>query len=57
LYENGKWDYESSNLIPQWKNELSSVFNRDFDTGFYYRTPKDTSFDNKATYKKLTLDK
>ncbi|WP_455645033.1 U32 family peptidase [Methanosphaera sp.] len=55
LYESGKWDEYSDELLPKWKKELSSVFNRGFDTGFYYRTPKKTSFDNKATYKKLDI--
>lgn len=55
LYESGMWESNSHKLLPQWKNELSSVFNRGFDTGFYYKIPKETSFDNKATYKKVDI--
>jgi len=55
LYENGLWDQSSKELIPKWKEELKSVFNRGFDTGFYFRTPKETSLDNQATYKKVDI--
>lgn len=55
LYEDGLWDESSSIMIPKWKEELKSVFNRGFDTGFYFRTPKDTSLDNQATYKKVDI--
>jgi len=55
LYENGLWDQSSKELIPKWKEELKSVFNRGFDTGFYFRTPKKTSLDNQATYKKVDI--
>ena len=55
LYEEGIWDEKSQFLVPKWKQELSSVFNRGFDTGFYFRTPKETSYDNQATYKKVDI--
>ena len=55
LYCDGLWDELSEEMIHTWKKELKSVFNRGFDTGFYYRTPKDTSFDNQATYKKVDI--
>lgn len=55
LYENGLWEDSSKSFVPKWKEELSSVFNRGFDTGFYFRTPKETSFDNQATYKKVDI--
>lgn len=55
LYESGEWEKKSPDLLLKWKKELSSVFNRGFDTGFYYRTPKLTSFDNKVTYKKVDI--
>ena len=55
LYESGKWDELSAEYIPGWLNELGSVFNRGFDTGFYYRVPKKTSYDNKATYRKMDI--
>jgi putative protease len=54
LYESGKWD-ENLQLVQGWKKELGSVFNRGFDTGFYYRVPKETSYDNKATYRKIDI--
>ena len=55
LYEDGLWEESSELLIPKWKEELKSVFNRGFDTGFYFRTPKETSLDNQATYKKVDI--
>ena len=55
LYEDGLWDIKSRELIPGWLDELRSVFNRGFDTGFYYRIPSKTSYDNKATYKKQDI--
>lgn len=48
-YKEDKWNEAP---IEEWMEKLSSTFNRGFDTGFYYRTPKSTSYDNKATYKK-----
>ena len=54
LYESRKWD-ENLQLVQDWKKELGSVFNRGFDTGFYYRVPKETSYDNKATYRKIDI--
>lgn len=55
LYEDGLWDEASGQMIPKWMDELKSVFNRGFDTGFYFRTPKQTSLDNQATYKKVDI--
>ncbi|MDO5825580.1 MAG: peptidase U32 [Methanosphaera sp. rholeuAM130] len=55
LYQSGKWDELSGEYIPQWMSELTGVFNRGFDTGFYFRVPKKTSFDNQATYKKVDI--
>lgn len=55
LYEEELWNEKSQQLLPGWMEELSSVFNRGFDTGFYYRVPKKMSFDNKATYKKIDI--
>lgn len=55
LYMDGLWDDKSAELIPVWMKQLSGVFNRGFDTGFYYRIPKKTSYDNKATYKKQDI--
>lgn len=52
LYSDGLWQSKSEELIPYWMEQLRGVFNRGFDTGFYYRVPYKTSFDNKATYKK-----
>lgn len=52
LYNQGNWNDKSNDLMPLWIEKLKSVFNRGFDTGFYYRVPKKTSYDNKATYKK-----
>jgi len=45
LYEKGEWKFN-----PQWLEELRKVFNRGFDTGFYYRTPYETSRSNESTH-------
>lgn len=55
LFEEGLWNEKSGQLLPVWKKELSSVFNRGFDTGFYFKTPFETSYDNQATYKKVDV--
>ena len=55
LYQSGKWDELSEKYLPQWKDELKGVFNRGFDTGFYFRVPKQCSYDNQATYKKVDI--
>ena len=55
LYEDGLWNEKSDQLLPVWKKELASVFNRGFDTGFYFKTPFETSYDNQATYKKVDI--
>ncbi len=55
LYEDGLWESESHKYVPVWLKKLRSVFNRDFDTGFYFDTPRKTSLDNKATYKKKDI--
>ena len=55
LYQSGNWLDQSGTYLPIWIRDLKSVFNRGFDTGFYFRTPKKTSFDNQATYKKQDI--
>ncbi len=55
LYEDGLWESESHKYVPVWLKKLRSVFNRDFDTGFYFDIPRKTSLDNKATYKKKDI--
>lgn len=48
-YESGNWDENISLKLDKWKNDLKKVFNRGFDTGFYYRIPTETSSANQAT--------
>ena len=48
-YDNGKWDIHKQENIKKWKKDLTKVFNRDFDTGFFYKTPYETSNSNQAT--------
>jgi len=50
LYEKGEWKFN-----PQWLEELRKVFNRGFDTGFYYRTPYETSKSNESTHIKKDI--
>ena len=40
---------------PQWMEELKSVFNRGFDTGFYFNTPFETSETNQSRYVKKDI--
>jgi len=49
-YESGNWEFDD-----KWVEELRSVFNRGFDTGFYFKTPYKTSTYNEATYIKKDI--
>lgn len=49
-YESGNWKFHES-----WADELKKVFNRGFDTGFYFRNPYKTSIDNESTYIKKDI--
>ena len=40
---------------PQWIEELKSVFNRGFDTGFYFNTPFKTSENNQSKFIKKDI--
>jgi putative protease len=50
LYQNGEWEFN-----PLWLGELQKVFNRGFDTGFYYKKPHETSKSNESTYIKKDI--
>ena len=39
----------------EWMDELSSVFNRGFDTNFYFNTPFETSEDNQSKFIKKDM--
>ncbi|MEN4006884.1 MAG: U32 family peptidase [Methanobacteriaceae archaeon] len=49
-YESGNWKFNE-----KWIDELKKVFNRGFDTGFYFKTPYKTSRYNEATYIKKDI--
>ena len=49
IYDNGKWNIHKQENIKKWKKDLTKVFNRDFDTGFFYKIPYQTSNSNQAT--------
>jgi len=52
-YETGQWNTpEHDENIKQWLKELENIFNRGFDTGFYFNTPTENSSYNEARYKK-----
>ena len=51
-YLNDPDDYK---VNPQWMEELKSVFNRGFDTGFYFDTPFETSETNQSKYIKKDI--
>ncbi len=49
-YYKGMWNSEHhGKKVKKWKEELGKVFNRGFDTGFFFRTPHETSSSNQAT--------
>lgn len=52
IYVAGSWDVEKDKLLNKWMIELRKVFNRGFDTGFYFRKPYETSKCNKTTHRK-----
>ena len=52
LYEDNPNEYE---VNPKWVDELKSVFNRGFDTNFYFSTPFKTSEDNQSKYVKKDI--
>ncbi len=50
INESGKWNSEERQIkTHKWKLELKKVFNRGFDTGFFFKIPNETSSSNKAT--------
>ncbi|MEN4018732.1 MAG: U32 family peptidase [Methanobacterium sp.] len=49
-YESGNWEFNE-----KWVDELKKVFNRGFDTGFYFKTPYKTSHYNEATHIKKDI--
>ncbi len=51
-YLNNPDDYK---VNPEWMEELKSVFNRGFDTGFYFDTPFETSETNQSKYIKKDI--
>jgi len=51
-YEKDPLGYE---VKDEWMEELSSVFNRGFDTNFYFSTPFETSDDNQSKYIKKDI--
>ena len=51
-YLNNPDDYK---VNPEWMEKLKSVFNRGFDTGFYFDTPFETSETNQSKYIKKDI--
>ena len=49
IYNKGIWDIKKQENIEKWEKDLTKVFNRGFDTGFFYKTPEETSSSNQAT--------
>jgi putative protease len=46
-YQSGEWEFQD-----RWLEDLQKVYNRGFDTGFYFQTPYKTSSYNQATHTK-----
>ena len=59
IYRQAIDDYEkdplSYNVRDEWMDELTSVFNRGFDTNFYFNTPFEKSEDNQSKYIKKDI--
>ena len=53
-YERDRENYEYDS---QWMEELEKVFNRGFDTGFYFDVPYETSESNQSRYVKKDIGK
>lgn len=51
-YENDSSNYK---VKDEWMDELTSVFNRGFDTNFYFNTPFEVSEDNQSKYIKKDI--
>ncbi len=49
-HESGSWKFKEG-----WIEELKKVFNRGFDTGFYFKTPYKTSKYNESTHIKKDI--
>jgi U32 family peptidase len=49
-YQSGSWEFNK-----RWLKELKQVYNRGFDTGFYFQTPLQTSDSNQATIMKKDI--
>lgn len=50
IYNKGMWNsLDQQKKLEQWKLDLAKVFNRGFDTGFFFRTPHEISNSNQAT--------
>lgn len=54
LYENDPDNYKYDS---RWMDELERVFNRGFDTGFYFGLPYETSESNQSRYVKKDIGK
>ncbi|MDD6256712.1 peptidase U32 family protein [Methanobrevibacter boviskoreani] len=54
LYNKDKENYKYN---PKWMEQLQEVFNRGFDTGFYFNTPYEISENNKSEYVKKDIGK
>jgi len=49
-YYEGMWNsLDRQKKLEQWRLDLAKVFNRGFDTGFFFRTPHESSSSNQAT--------
>lgn len=49
-YQSGEWEFQD-----RWLEDLQKVYNRGFDTGFYFQTPYQTSSYNQATHTKQDI--
>lgn len=55
-YENGEWNSNKhTENMGKWMDDLRKVFNRGFDTGFYFKMPIETSNSNEASFKKKNV--
>lgn len=59
VYREAIDSYNTGNYVykPEWMEDLNKVFNRGFDTGFYFKTPYQKSEDNQSKYIKKDIAK
>ena len=56
IYNKGMWDIKKQENIEKWEKDLTKVFNRGFDTGFFYKIPKKPAAQTRQRVSKKILE-